>query len=337
MTTAFVTGASGFVGGALSEELARAGQTVRALARSPASADKVRARGAEAVSGDLDGSSEAELAAGLRGCDVVYHAGAVAETWGDAEAMERINVGGTARLLAAARAAGVRRFVHVSTEAVLVGGPPIVRANETRPRPARPIGLYPATKGRAEEKVLAANGGGLTAMIVRPRFVWGVGDTSVMPFILEAVRAGRFLWIGGGHHLTSSCHIRNLCAGMRAAAERGRGGEIYFLGDGEPVELRGFLSELMRAYGVEPPQGNLPYGLAKAMAWAAELVWKTLGLKGAPPVDRTAVRLIGEEVTIDDGKARRELGYVPVMTRAQGLEELRACHGSMTAPTTVVV
>src|SRR5438270_64116 len=79
------------------------------------------------------------LAAGLGGCDVVYHAGAAAQTWGDAAEMERINVGGTERMLAAARAAGVRRFVHVSTEAVLLGGPPLVNVDETRPRPARPL------------------------------------------------------------------------------------------------------------------------------------------------------------------------------------------------------
>jgi nucleoside-diphosphate-sugar epimerase len=333
---AFVTGASGFVGGALAAELVGAGQEVRALVRSEAAAATVRQRGAEAVRGDLGSSTVEELAEGLRGCAVVYHAGAAVQTWGDAATMERINVEGTARLLAAARAAGVARFVHVSTEAVLVGGAPLIRVDETRARPSKPIGLYPATKGRAEERVLAANGGGLEAMIVRPRFVWGAGDTSVMPALLAAVAAGRFLWIGGGHHLTSTCHVRNLCAGMRLAAERGRGGEIYFLTDGDSIELRAFLSELMRAYGVAPPEGNLPYGVARALAWAAELAWKLLPLRGAPPVDRTAVRLIGEEVTIDDAKARRELGYAPVLTRAEGVAELRAWHGSSTAAAAAV-
>jgi nucleoside-diphosphate-sugar epimerase len=274
------------------------------------------------VRGDLD-DAEAMTRA-MSGCAVVYHAAADVAQFGDLARITHINVGGTERVIAAARAANVPRLVHVSTEAVLVGGPRIVRADETWPRPTHPIGVYPLTKGMAEEKVQAANSPSLTTVIARPRFIWGAGDTSVMPVLVEAVRAGKFRWIGGGRHLTSTCHVKNVCAGLIACAERGRGGEIYFLTDGAPVEVRQFLTALLATQGVTPSDGALPYWVARAAAWSAEAVWRILGKKGEPPVTRSAVRLIGDEVTVDDAKARRELGYAPVITREAGLAEMRA-------------
>ena len=125
--------------------LVERGYQVMALARSDRAADAVRASGAEPVRGDLD--DEAALRAGMAGCTFAFHAAAQVEVWGRREDFLRVNVDGTERVLDAARAAGVRRVVHVSTEAVLVGGPPIVRADETRPLPDQPLGLYPETKG----------------------------------------------------------------------------------------------------------------------------------------------------------------------------------------------
>src|SRR5437667_11900302 len=112
---AFVTGGSGFIGGRLIERLRGDGWAVRALARSPSSAQKVRAVGAEPVEGDLDDG--AAMRTGAEGCDVAFHAAAHLGEWGSREDFERVNVGGTRNVLTACREAGVRRFVHVGTEA----------------------------------------------------------------------------------------------------------------------------------------------------------------------------------------------------------------------------
>ena len=318
---AFVTGGSGFLGRNVIEVLRARGDTVQALARSDGAAAAVARLGANAVRGDLGDVSA--MAHGLAGCDVVFHCAADTAQFGDRAKVEAVNVGGTVNVLTAARQAGVGRFVHVSTETVLLGGPPIVRADETWPRPKRPLGLYALTKGLAEERVLAANAPELATMIVRPRFIWGPNDTSLLPVLIDAVKAGSFRWIGGGRHLTSSCHVRNAVHGMILAAERGRGGEIYFLTDGEDVELRGLISALLEASGVTPPERDVPFWIARAAAWTAELAWRLLGRAGEPPVTRSAVRLIGQEVTVSDAKARRELGYAPILSRDQGLAELR--------------
>jgi nucleoside-diphosphate-sugar epimerase len=313
---AFVTGGSGFLGKRLIAELAdRRGVQVRALARSEASAIAVRGTGAEPVRGDL--GDVAAMTEGMKDCDVVFHAAAHVKQHGKLAEFLRVNVQGTENALAAARAAGVRRFVHIGTEAALADGNPIVRADETRPYPERPAGPYPISKGLAERAVLAANRPGeLETVVVRPRFIWGKGDTSVLPELLDAVRRKRFGWIEGGRYPTSTCHVANVVEGALLAAERGAPGEIYFLTDGAPVELRAFITELLATQGVAPGDREIP-------RWAARAAAALTSWMKRPPVTRTTLALIGHEVTVDDAKARRELGYVGKMTREAGLAELR--------------
>lgn len=326
MTSAFVTGGSGFLGRTLIATLSGNGVRVRALARSAAAADAVKRAGAEPVTGDLD--DVAAMTAGMSGCDVVFHTAAIVAEWGDPQLFDRVNVGGTERALAAARAAGVPRFVHVSTEAVLAGPGPLAGVDETAPKPAAPYGPYARTKSLAEDRVVAANAPGFTTVVVRPRFVWGAGDTSVLPKFVAAVRAGRFRWIEGGHYVCSTTHVRNACEALRLAAERGRGGGIYFATDGAPVEFRPFVTALLASQNVTPSARSLPRRVAWIIATVVETIWGWLRLTSAPPTTRMAVKLMGGAVTLDDGKARRELGYAPLVTVEAGLQELAASAAS---------
>ena len=316
----FVTGGSGFVGRNLIARLKSRGDVVRALARSDAAVKTVQQLGAEPVHGDLD-NVEA-LRRGVFGCDVVFHSAAKVEDWGRYEDFYRVNVVGTKNVLQAARETGVRKFVHVSTEAVLAGGPPIRNADETWPRAQKSLGLYPLTKGLAEERVLAANSPELTTVIVRPRFIWGKGDTSVLPQIINAVQRGEFMWINGGRYLTSTCHVKNVCEGALLAAERGHGGEIYFLTDGQSIEFHTFITALLKTQNIDPGNRNVPLWLARNFARVSETIWRVLRLNSRPPITRTAVCLIGESITVNDAKARRELGYVGKLSIEAGLAEM---------------
>ena len=329
MPTAFVTGGSGFVGGALIRRLASEGWTVRALARSDGSAQAVEQAGAEAVRGDLDDVNA--LRAGMDGADVVHHAAAKVEDFGDPADFERVTVQGTKNALEAARDAKVPRFVHVGTEAALMAGQPLVNVDENTPlRPDSPA-PYPWSKAKAEQAVRDANGNGLETVVLRPRFVWGRGDTTLLPEIVDMTRKGRFAWIGGGNQLTATTHIDNTVEGMVLAAERGKPGGVYFVTDGEPVVFRDFVSELIRTQGVDPPTRTMPLGVAKLAAAATEGVWKLLRRKDRPPLTRFTVWVSALECTIDDSRAREELGYREIKTREQGLEELRADGRAATA------
>src|SRR5215217_804544 len=320
MAHAFVTGGSGFVGGRLIERLVRDGWDVRALARSDRAADAVRTRGAEPVRGDLGDAGA--LSRGMEGVDACFHAAAKVEDFGPWREFVAANVEGTRNVLRACRTAGVPRVVHVSTEAVLMHGQPLVHADESYPLAFRSPAPYSRSKALAEQVVLEAGGGGLEATIVRPRFVWGRGDTTLLPLLLEGTRSGAFRWVGGGRHLTSTTHVDNTVEGLLLAAEKGRGGRAYFVTDGEPVVFREFVGELIATQDVTPPTASVPAPVARALAAAGETAWKLLPLRGAPPLTRFAVWVSSQECTIDISRAERELGYRPVKSRDEGLAEL---------------
>lgn len=318
---AFVTGGSGYLGRNLVRALVARGDPVRALARSEGAAQVLRSLGAEPVRGDLlDGPG---LGAAMEDCSVVFHAAATVEEWGAHELFERINVDGTRLALAAAKAAGVTRFVHVGTEAVFADGGPMAGLDETRELPVHPLPRYPATKAAAERLVRAANAPGFATVVCRPRLIWGGNDTSVLPKLIDAVRQGQWAWVDGGRYLTSTCHVDNVVEGLLLAAERGRPGAAYFLSDGEPVEFRAFMEAQFASQGVVAGDKSIPRPLAKLVGTLCEFAWEWLPLKGAPPLTRMAIALGTQEVTVSDALARRELGYVGRTTREAGLAAMK--------------
>jgi nucleoside-diphosphate-sugar epimerase len=325
MPSAFVTGGSGFIGGRLVTRLVADGWTVRALARSSTSAGAVSVLGAEPVRGELGDVDS--MATGAEGCEYAFHLAAHLGDYGKWEDFERGNVEGTANALEACSRAGVRCFVHCGTEAALMAGEPLVNVDETAPlRPDSPA-PYPATKAKAEQAVRAASRDGFETVVLRPRFVWGLGDTTLLPEIVKQVKAGQFAWVGGGGQLTATTQVDNVVEGLVLAAEKGSPGEAYFVTDGdpksEPVVFREFLSEMIRTQAIDPPTRSIPAWLGGALTTVGEGAWRLLPLPGRPPLAKFTNWVLTQECTIDDGKARRELGYVPIVSREQGLAELR--------------
>lgn len=325
--TAFVTGGSGFIGGRLIERLVDEGVNVRALARSEESAQRVAALGAEPAHGDIaDPRSVAEAALGAK---VAFHLAARLGEWGPWEEFERGNVTGTLNALAACAGTGVRRFVHCGTEAALMAGEPLVQVDETAPLRPDSRAPYPATKAKAEQVVRDANREGIETVVVRPRFVWGRGDTTLLPEMVATVEAGRWAWIGGGRNLTETTHVDNVVEGLLLAAEKGAPGEAYFVTDGEPVVFREFVTALFETQGVEAPDRTIPAWAAVPLARVCEAAWRLLPLRGEPPMTTFRAWILTQECTIEIAKARRELGYTPIVTQAQGLAEL---HESASVP-----
>lgn len=314
----FITGGSGFVGGHAIERLVAAGHTVHAMARSDRSAQTVEGFGATAVRCDLSTVD----ATHLEGIEAIVHAAAHVEDWGPREVFEAINIAGTERLLAAARAAGVRRFVHIGTEAALFDGGDLVDVDESHPLPARHRFLYSETKAEAERRVLAANGPDLHTVSLRPRFIWGPRDATVLPAIVEMARAGRYAWIDGGRARTSTCHVANLVHAIEQALTHGVGGRAYFVADDGVTTFRAFLTPLAATAGVELPARSLPAPVARGLAAMLEGIWRLLRRPGAPPMTRYAIGMLAATITVDTARARAELGYAPVIDREGGLAQL---------------
>lgn len=322
MKRVFVTGGSGFVGTNLISALVDQGVEVVALARSESSIAKVIEAGANVTaSGDLDSLDEMER--GMQGCDLVFHVAAAVGILGDFEEFHHVNVAGTQQVIDAAKKAGVPRFVHVSTEALMAGGKPYIYMDETWPYPKKPVGMYATTKGLAEQLVIKANCDALTTVAVRPPLIWGKGDTSVLPAIADAVISGQWVWFNGGHYPHTSTHIRNVIEGLIVAAEKGKGGQVYYVTDGPEHDFREFMTALLETRGVKDNSKSMPYWLGNIIARACEILWNLLPLKGAPPLPRELLYLMGQHMTINDSKARTELGYEGKVTLAEGLAEMR--------------
>jgi nucleoside-diphosphate-sugar epimerase len=317
----FITGVSGFVGGHVAEALA-ADHDVRALSRSAQSADIALRRGATPVMGSLGQVAVADL----EGVDAVVHCAAFVEEWGTREQFWSTNVDGTRQLLDVAKRAGVKRFIHISTEAMLFDGHDLVDVDETHPAPQRQRFLYSETKAESERLVLEANAPGFTTLALRPRFIWGPRDETVLPTILRMAREGRFAWIDGGRARTSTTHIANLVHAVALSLERGQGGQAYFIADDGERTMREMLTRLAATQGVTLPTRSIPGKLARVLAAMTEGAWQLLRRASPPPLTRFTAAMMSSNVTVRTAKARAELGYEPVISVDEGLAGLSREH-----------
>ncbi|WP_186391516.1 MULTISPECIES: NAD(P)-dependent oxidoreductase [unclassified Pannonibacter] len=321
---ALVTGGSGFVGGHLIRRLLSDGWRVLALGRSDKARAEIEALGAEPVEGDL--LDRTALAGAMEGIEVVFHVAAHFKLWGPVSLFRRINVEGTRNVVDAAERAGVRRIVYVSAAAVVMGRPePMRRVTEDMPLHKMPFAPYAASKAEAEEVLLAANGrrADFSTVAIRPPFIWGPGMPA-LDRMVETVRAGQFQWVAGGGQALSTCHVDNLCHALILAADRGSGGEAFFVSDGEDTTLKSFLTRLLASRGVTPKDRAVPFGIAWTMAGVMGAVWRIFRRKGEPPVTRQMLRFIGKDFTIDVSRARNQLGYAPVISAADGMRAMQA-------------
>ncbi len=312
----FITGASGFVGGAAARHLARDHQ-VFAMSRSEESDTKIRETGATPIRSSLNNVTTDHLA----GCDAVIHAAAYVEEWGPDSMFDSLNVDGTKQLLETANRAAVKRFIHISTEAVLFHGQHMHDIDENYPLALNSPFPYSRTKAQAEKIVRSFQG--LTQTItLRPRMIWGPGDETILRAVKDMVAQKKFLWINKGEAMTSSTHIDNLVHAIELALTNGVQGAVYFVTDGPPVRFRDFLIDYLATEDVALPDKSMPGGVVRFMAMILEKVWKLLGIKSQPPITRFTAAIMSRDCTIRDDLARRELDYQPVVSVANGMKAL---------------
>lgn len=320
---AFVTGGSGFVGRYMIQMLSDRGYEVIALARSEQAARQVTQFGAKAVRGDL--FNEKVMIQGMQDCDVVFHIAGFLSIWGAYKAFYETNVIGTECTLAAAQTADVPCFVQMGAAASVFDYKSVSLTDESTPLKQPAFSPYIATKSIAEQRVIAANRPGFRTSVVRRSWIWGNGD-HVLPQLVTAVKTGQFIWIAQGNYPYMTTHVANACHGAILSAERSLGGQSYFLGDGDVVQFRKWVTTLLKIAGVKPGRLSIPRWFAWNVAGLIETIWRIIQSQDTPPITRTMVRLIGQELTFTDCKARKELGYAPIVTRDSGLAQLASLY-----------
>jgi 2-alkyl-3-oxoalkanoate reductase len=322
-----VTGGAGFLGQALCAALQREGHDVTSFQRSHSPA--LEAMGVRQLRGDL--ADAAAVHAAFAGRDAIFHNAAKAGAWGSYESYFAANVTGTHNVLAAMRAHGISKLVYTSTPSVTHSGrTPVEGSNEA----TTPLGRdfkapYPATKLIAENEVLAANGATLATVALRPRLIWGPGDTQLLPRLVDRARAGRLRFIDGGLNRMDTTYIDNAAqAHLDAFAALAPGsacaGKAYFISNDEPREVRRIVNDMLAAAGVPPVQASVPYAIAYAAGVLLEPAWKLLHLDGEPPMTRFLAEQLSTPHWYDISAAQRDFGYAPKVSMDEGLQRLAA-------------
>lgn len=320
-----VTGATGFLGSHLLARLRASGRLVTIVSRSPR--PELAASGLRVVVGALH--DPAVCAEAVREARTVFHVAARVGVWGGREEFFRDNVVATRTLLAAARAAGVERFVHTSTPSVVYNGRDLAGADESLPLTTDCPSPYPLTKAMAEREVLAAHADTFRVCALRPHLIWGVGDPHLVPRILARAAAGRLRVVGTGQNLVDMVHVENATDALlraEAALAAGRaGGRAYFITNGEPVNLWRWIDDLLIALGRPPlPKRRVPLPVAFALGGVCEGLWRLLRRDGEPPMTRFVAAELAKDHWFRIDAARRDLGYEPRVSMAAGTTELVA-------------
>jgi nucleoside-diphosphate-sugar epimerase len=309
-----ITGIGGFIGLRLAEIARDRGAVVRGLELPGPAAERARRRGFEVVEGDV--TRESDAARALARAEIVVHTAAIVGEGGDIEAYRRVNVGGTRTVAQAAKAAGARRFVHLSS--VMVFGfsfPDGVAEGD----PLRGEGnAYCQTKIESEDVLTRAEDRGeLEITIIRPGDVYGPGSIPWVVRPIELMKQRLFVLPDGGAGVINHVHVDTLCEGVLLAVEREASG-VFTLTDGAATTCREYFGLLARMVGRTIP--SLPSKLLRPAFGAMAAAFRALGKE--PPARPEALDYLLRSGTYSIEKARRELGYEPKITLAEGMVEV---------------
>jgi len=322
-----VTGGSGFLGRALCAALIARGYTVSSYQRS--FSRDLETLGVRQVLGDLTDADG--LAKACVGQDAIFHNAAKAGAWGSYRSYFDANVRGTENVIAACRENSVGRIVYTSTPSVTHSGrTPVEGGNEVdTPYGENFKAPYPATKKIAELAMLAANDARLATVALRPRLIWGPGDTQLLPRLVERARAGRLRFIASGDNRMDTTYIDNVVQAHLAAFDHlapaaACAGKAYFISNGEPTSAREIVNALLQATGTPAISASIPYPIAYAAGALLEAVWHVLPMRGEPPMTRFLAEQLSTPHWYDISAAKRDFGYAPTIDLAEGLRRTAA-------------
>lgn len=306
-----VTGATGLVGSHVVERARQREIRTRVLVRGSSNTELLDQWGAEKTEGDM--TDPESLKTAVEGVTLIVHCAAMVGDWGPVDEYRRVNVHGVESLLGVAEAAGsLKRFIHISSLGVYQARDHY-GTDETEEPSGAGIDGYTLSKVESERVVRQhIEEQQLPATILRPGFIYGPRDRTVLPRLLEKIRSKQFRFLGSGEQLMNNTFVGNLCDAVFAAIEHDNSaGEIYNVRDDRLVSKREFISTVAKLAHYEPPTKSVPLPIARGLAKVMEGAWRLLGKQEAPLLSNARVKFLGLNLDFCIDKAKRELGYQP--------------------------
>ncbi|UVK37708.1 NAD(P)-dependent oxidoreductase [Mesorhizobium sp. AR10] len=319
MGRVLVTGASGFLGSHVMARLAASGTSVLGLGREASRCAALVAAGHAVIRHDLSQPFDAAAQAQIGDMDAIVHCAALSAPFGRLTDFQAANVTATRNLTDFARRQGLRRFVHISSPSVCFAWRDQLDVSEDTALPA-PVNHYARTKRQAEEIVLSTPETG--PVILRPRGIYGAGDRTLLPRLLEAARRRPLPLFRDGRARIDLTHVDDVADAILAALAAGSTaeGEIYNVSGGEVLPVRRIADEACARAGQRARWRKMPLWPAMLAAGVMEAVAQRLPGQPEPPVTRYALGLFAYAQSLDISKARRMLGWVPKVSFEKGLD-----------------
>ncbi|EID25545.1 3-beta hydroxysteroid dehydrogenase/isomerase family protein [Streptococcus oralis SK1074] len=318
MKKVLVTGATGFLGKYVVEELSQSGYQVRAFGRNRKMGQSLETFTVAFFQGDL--TKQEDLAQACQEMDMVVHAGALSTVWGPWEDFYQTNVLGTKYVLDACREAGIQRLVYVSSPSIYAAPRDQLAIKESDAPQENNLNNYIRSKLASEK--LFKDYPDVPSIILRPRGLFGIGDTSILPRVLKLSQKIGIPLIGDGRQLMDMTCVENVALAIRLALEAPQAsGEVYNITNGEPRAFKDLIEETLRGLGYPITYRKVPAPLISVIASSLEFLYQTLKLKGEPALTRYTYYLLRYSQTLDISKAELDLGYRPQISISEGIEQ----------------
>ncbi len=261
------------------------------------------------------------------GVEVVFHTAAFPGIWGRAEDFYSINVDGTRNVIKACMLNGVQKLVFTSSPSVIYGGSSLEGVDETAAYPENYLCEYSRTKAIAEKLVTETNGMDLATVSIRPHLIWGPGDPHLVPRILEKSDKGQLMQVGSGKNKIDIIYIDNAISAHLKACDALRvgnplAGKVYFISDGEPVNLWSWINELLKKTGRLPITRCISYRTASKLGYLLEGIYDFLRVKQEPPMTRFLASQLATSHYFNIAQAKNDFGYEPVVSPEEGMGRL---------------
>jgi len=316
---ALITGATGFLGGALARRLHSMGWDVTALGRNVPKLDQLENEGMRVL--QLDLKDKSAMTAACKDQEIVFHCAALPSPWGNFELFYQANVIGTRNVIRGCEEHKVKRLVYVSTPSLYFGYSSRMNVKETDALP-EPVSNYAATKILAEQELDQAFENGLATIAIRPRALFGPGDTVIFPRLIPRLQSGRLPILGDGENVIDLTYIENVVDALLLCAESPANtlGKKYNISNGEPVKIWRLVERICRELNLPYPKRKISYQTANAAASVLEFIYTLIPTHPEPPLTRVSVSMMANSTTLDIAAARRDLGYNPRVSVDEGVE-----------------